>query len=341
MAIFQKGKNWYIDYYFKGRRKRKKVGLSKKLAAQALKDVQVRIFKREYMGAYEEKKILFEDFAKEYLEYVRANKSSGMVRNEEGYINYQLIPALGGQYLFEIMPQAIEKLKASLLLKITPATVNRYLACLKHMFRKAVEWGYLKTNPVKGVRFLKEPPGRLRYLRADEVEALLSACPAHVRPIVVTALNTGMRKGEILNLKWAQVDLKNRKIMVTNSKNNEARVIPVNETLHRELSRLQRKLQSDYVFSDGKGRPFGDIKKGFSSALKRIGIKDFRFHDLRHTFGSQLVMQGVDLRTVQQVMGHKEIKMTVRYSHLSPEHIQEAMEKLDLVWTPDGHHDRS
>lgn len=133
-----------------------------------------------------------------------------------------------------------------------------------------------------------------------------------------------------------QVDLKNRKITVINAKNNEARVIPINKTLYNELSVLRKKSGKEYVFFDDGDRP-GDIRKGFLSALERAGIDDFRFHDLRHTFGSQLVMQRVDLRTVQQVMGHKDIKMTMRYSHLSPEYVQEAIERLDSVWTLYGH----
>jgi len=137
------------------------------------------------------------------------------------------------------------------------------------------------------------------------------------------------------------VDLKNRKIIVINAKNNESRVIPINQTLYRELLTLSQKPNGEYVFSDRNGRAYRDIKKGFSVALNRTGIKDFRFHDLRHTFGSHLVMQGVDLRTVQQVMGHKDIKMTMRYSHLSPEHVQEAMERLDKLWTLYGHQNKS
>lgn len=231
----------------------------------------------------------------------------------------------------------IEKYKAERLAEVSPATVNRELANLKNMYTKAIEWGYVKSNPVKKVKFLKEPPGRLRYLKAEEVDALLKACADHLRPIVITALNTGMRRGELFNLKWTDVDLKNRKITVVNTKNNESRVIPINQTLYKELIEISDESKGEYVFPDRKGHPFKDIKKSFSTALKRAKIEDFRFHDLRHTFGSHLVMQGVDLRTVQQVMGHKDIKMTMRYSHLSPEYVQEAMERLDKAWTLYGH----
>jgi integrase len=337
MGIYLKGKNWYIDYYVKGRRKRKKIGHSKKLALQVLQDVQLKIAKGEYLGIFDEKKIPFEEYAKQYLAFSKANKAWSTYQRRDRFSVDNLVSFFKGKYLFEITSEMIEKYKAARLEKVTPASVNRELACLKHMYTKAIDWGYIKLNPGKGVKRLKEPPGRLRYLNPEEVGGLLEACSDHIRPIVVTALNTGMRKSEILNLRWPQVDLKNRKITVINAKNNESRVIPINQTLYQELLTLPEKVKREYVFSDRNGHPYGDIKNGFSSALKKAGIEDFRFHDLRHTFGSHLVMQGVDLRTVQQVMGHKDIKMTMRYSHLSPEHVQEAMERLDKLWTPCGH----
>ena len=337
MAIFKKGDNWYIDYYLKGHRKRKKIGPSKKLALQVEKDVQIKIAKGEYLGIYEDKKIYFDKYGQQYLEYSKANKAWSTYKKRDWTNINHLTSFFKNKYIFEITPRLIEKYKVMRLERVAPATVNRELACLKHMFTKAIEWGYVKTNPAKSVKLLKEPPGRLRYLRSEEVMALINACADHTRPIVITALNTGMRKDEILNLKWADVDLENRKITVINSKNNESRVIPINQTLHKELSNLSRNTNGEYVFPNREGLPFGDIKKSFSSALKKAKIEDFRFHDLRHTFGSHMVMQGVDLRTVQQVLGHKDIRMTMRYSHLSPEYVQEAMERLDNVWTLYGH----
>ena len=337
MAIFKKGDNWYIDYYLKGHRKRKKIGPSKKLALQVEKDVLIKIAKGEYLGIYDDKKIYFNKYALQYSDYSKANKAWSTYNRRDRFSINSLTSFFKGKYLFELTPLMIEKYKANRLEEVSPATVNRELECLKHMFTKAIDWGLVKTNPVKGIKFLKEPPGRLRYLKSEEVVALLNACANHTRPIVVTALNTGMRKSEILNLKWVDVDLGNRKITVINSKNNESRVIPINQTLHKELSNLSSGTTGAYVFPNRDGLPFGDITKSFSSALKQAKIDDFRFHDLRHTFGSHMVMQGVDLRTVQQVLGHKDIKMTMRYSHLSPEYVQEAMERLDSVWTLYGH----
>ncbi|MEW6675413.1 MAG: site-specific integrase [Nitrospirota bacterium] len=225
----------------------------------------------------------------------------------------------------------IEEYKTQRLREVIPTTINKEIGCLKHMYTKALEWGYLKRNPAKEVKLLKQPPGRLRYLEREEINNLLDACAPHLRPIIVAGLNTGMRKGEILNLKWSDVDLKNRRITLTNTKNNEIRIIPINDTFYQELINLKDNSQGEYVFCNAKKKPFSDIKKAFVSALKRAGIKDFRFHDLRHTFGSHLVMKGVDLRTVQQLLGHKDIKMTMRYSHLSPGHLQEAVVKLDKL----------
>jgi len=337
MGIFQKRNNWYIDYYLKGRRKRKKIGPSKKLALQVLNDVHLKIAKGEYLGIYEDKKIPFNEYTEQYLDYSKANKAKSTYQRQDRICVARLTSFFKDKYIFEITAQMIEKYKAKRLENVSPASVNRELACLKHMYTKAIEWGYVRENPAKGVRLLKESPGRLRYLNPEEVERLINACADHLRPIVITALNTGMRKSEILNLRWKEIDLKNRKITVINAKNNESRVIPINQTLYQKLSSLSTKSNGEYAFPDRNGRPFKEVKKAFSSALQKAKIQDFRFHDLRHTFGSHLVMQGVDIRTVQQVLGHKEIRMTMRYSHLSPEYVQKAIERLDMLWTPSGH----
>lgn len=340
MSVYKKGNNWYIDYYVNGQRKRKKIGPSKKLALQVLEDVHVKIAKEEYLGVYEEKKALFEDFTKHYLDYSKANKALSTYQRDQISVDH-LVSFFKGKHLFEVAPEMIEKYKATRLEKVKPSPINRELACLKHMYTKAIAWGYVKINPAKSVKLFKEPPGRLRYLKPDEVENLLKACPKHIRPVVVTALNTGMRRGEIFNLKWKHVDLDNRKLTVANSKNNESRVIPINQTLHQELSVLFDNNKGEYVFLGRDSQPTKDIRTGFSAALKKAGIEDFRFHDIRHTFGSHLVMEGVNLRTVQQLMGHKDIQMTMRYSHLSHEHVQEAVEKLDRLWTPCRHQEFS
>ncbi|GAI42281.1 unnamed protein product, partial [marine sediment metagenome] len=194
--------------------------------------------------------------------------------------------------------------------RLVQGRVNIELSCLRAMFNKAILWSKAVQNPVRHVKMLSEKNRRLRYLKEDEIERLIANCPDYLRPIVVIALNTGMRKGEILNLKWEDVDLGTRIIYVVNTKTNEKREIPVNTVLYAMLVDLRTK-SGAYVFPNDAGEPYVDIRKGFRTAIKKSHIRNFRFHDLRHTFASQLVMKGVDLKTIQELLGHKSIEMTI------------------------------
>lgn len=164
----------------------------------------------------------------------------------------------------------------------------------------------------------------------DEIQTLLSNCISHLRPIVTVAVHTGMRRGELLNLKWENVNLEQGIITLTDTKNHERRDIPMNQTVKNTLSSLERK--SIYVFPNGKEKGFVDLRESFGTALKRSGITDFRFHDLRHTFASNLVMVGEDLNTVRELMGHKTLNMTLRYAHLAPGKKVKAVNVLDKVF---------
>ena len=142
-----------------------------------------------------------------------------------------------------------------------------------------------------------------------------------------------MRKGEILTLKWDQV--RNGFIYLRKTKNKEPRQIPINDELAAILKEIRNEnhLKSEYVFLYN-GRPVGNIKKGFKSALTKAGIQDFRFHDLRHTFASQILMRGSSLKDVQELLGHKDIKMTMRYAHLTQEHKRNAVNLLNGLTEP-------
>jgi integrase len=159
---------------------------------------------------------------------------------------------------------------------------------------------------------------------------LIDECDPHLRPIVITAFNTGMRKGEILSLTWEQVDLRHGFLLLNVTKSGDRREIPINQTLRDTLMAIPRHITSPYVFWQGEdGRRYGDVKKSFRSALRRAGIKDFTFHDLRHTTGSHLVMAGVDITTVKELLGHKTLSMTMRYAHLAPDHKAKAVTLLE------------
>jgi integrase len=181
---------------------------------------------------------------------------------------------------------------------------------------------------VKGIEFFKEDSGRLRFLEREEIPRLLSNCNDYLLPIVTVALNTGMRRGELFRLKWHDIDIRRDVIHLYKTKNGEARDIPMNEVVKATLIKVRKHPISPYVFCREDGKPYYNLRKSFFTALKKSDIVDFRFHDLRHTFASQLVMSGVDLNTVRELLGHKSLAMTLRYAHLSPNHKKRAVDVL-------------
>ena len=212
----------------------------------------------------------------------------------------------------------------------TDATVNRHMACLRHLFTKAAEWQLVERSPFEKGKSLnfKESNQRIRYLSEDEIGRLLVECPLHLQRIVICAIQTGMRRGEILSLKWNQV--RNGFIYLAKTKSKAPRQIPINdelEDLFKEIRKDQH-LRSEYVFTY-QGERVREVKTSFRAACRRAGIENFRFHDLRHTAASHLVMRGVDLKTVQELLGHKTISMTLRYSHLAESHKRDAINRLN------------
>jgi len=238
------------------------------------------------------------------------------------------------------------------------ASVNREMSCLHHVFSKAVEWEMIERNPFDRGKtlLLKENNKRLRYLSKEEIDRLLPECPKHLRRIVECAIHTGMRRGEILGLKWMQI--RNGMVYLEKTKTNEARQIPIGDDLAKVLKeiRKEQELTSEYVFTYRKSEdklkgsrpvrkrtrpapePMGivNVKSAFKSALTRADIEDFRFHDLRHTFASQLIMRGGTLKDVQEILGHKTMTMTLRYAHLSQEHKKKAVNLLNGLTAYDG-----
>ena len=272
----------------------------------------------------------FGQLAEQYLEWIKGRQASVNVKRSviskhlERYAN---IP------LRMFTTAVVEQLQSELIGKdYRNAYTNKVLRVLKGMFTKAVEWDYVEDETlrrVRKVRLLREDK-HLRYLSIDECQALINACSPYLRPIVIIALYTGMRKSEILNLKWSNIDLANNLILLDRTKNGERREIPINATARNALLTLPRRLDGGLVFSKPRtGKPVRNVNVAFNLACKRAKIIDFRFHDCRHTFASQLVMSGVDLATVSSLLGHKHIAMTMRYSHLAPAHRAKAVEILD------------
>ncbi len=281
----------------------------------------------------------FRELAEQYKEYkISRLKGKHSIDNEACTLK-MLVAKLGKIELGLITTQRLEQLQTDMLAKgLAAATVNRKFDILNNMFTKAVDWDMADESILKRARRVKDLPmhnRRLRYLSREECQTLINTSDPHLTPIIITALNTGMRKGEILGLTWDNVDLKHGFILLDKTKNGERREIPINSGLRATLQDITRRLDVPYVFyAPSTGKPYGNIRKSFASALLRAKIHDFKFHDLRHTFASQLVMTGVDITTVSKLLGHKSLTMTLRYAHLSPAHNVEAVRKLDMFYTP-------
>jgi integrase len=268
--------------------------------------------------------------------------------------------------LSELSGFAIEKWRsARLKAGVKPTTVNRDFAALRGALSKAVEWKLLKVHPMADVKDARtDRTGRIRYLDPAEETRLLKVLDGrddrrrqerdranawrrereydllptfgpytdHLTPLVLVALHTGCRRGELLDLRWQDADLVASSLTVRGetAKSKQTRVLPLNATAVKVLRswRPANAERDAYVFPGRDGGRMDDLKTAFLRLIRAADIRRFRFHDLRHTFASKLVMAGVDLNTVRELLGHSDIKMTLRYAHLAPEHKAAAVAKL-------------
>jgi integrase len=241
---------------------------------------------------------------------------------------------IGAHTLADLTPALIGQCRDKLLAGTTPrgtqrapATVVRYLAALSNVLTAAVkEWGWLEDSPARKLRKPKEPRGRVRFLSDDERERLLAACRESDNPFlycaVVVALSTGMRKGELMGLTWADVDMPGGRITLHETKNNERRVVPLVGHAVTAIRTLPRRIDTPLLFPGKvkRDRPI-DLRAPWEAALKRAGISDFRWHDLRHSCASYLAMSGATAGEIAEVLGHKTLQMVQRYSHFAESHV--------------------
>jgi len=322
--------SWYADWYDAQGRRRRKAFPTKKQAEDCLSYQKTIRFEEKIMGVKRFQKYYFKELKDRFLKFSKAQKK---LRTYESYVlrMSHLNKFFSDKFLQDITPAQIDAYKTYRLQLVSPSTVNRELACLRNALNRAVEWGMIESIPQ--IKLLKEPPGIVRFLSKDEMESLLSELknsPHALHLAVIIALNTGMRKGEILALQWKDIDLENRIIhaektrdhkgRIFSCKDNERRDLPINNVLYALLSKEKNK----------KGNLFKNLefKKSWYGLLRRSNITNFRFHDLRHTFASYLVMEGVDITTVSHLLGHSKIQMTMKYAHLSPDHRKKALERI-------------
>lgn len=272
----------------------------------------------------------------------------------------------------EITPAIIEQLSIKRLNEgISNATLNRDIGTLKALLSKATEWGFIKENPLEKLKLFKiDRAPKVRYLSPEEENRLRQALlerekqlkqdrkranewrrargyplfpefgedesSDHLMPMVLLSINTGLRQGELFNLTWDMVDISGRSIIISGqvTKNNSSRYIPLNDEAFKVIKQIHDKPhpENGLVFPGKNNQPFNNVKRSWTSVLDKAGITQFRWHDIRHHFASKLVMAGVDLNTVRELLGHSDIKMTLRYAHLAPEYKINAVKKIDWIF---------
>ena len=325
---------YYIDYYDEGgKRKRESTGSSSHAFANEL------LIKRKDEVAQRKKlperyipKIKLSDFVDtEYLPiHAKGLKNESNIKG----ICKKLKAYFGDKYLHEITSRMVEIYKKERMDKVQDNTINNELNTLSGIFTKAIEWEKALINPVHKIkRFrIKE---RTRILERWEQQALIESAgkermAPHLQPMIILSLNTGLRKEELLSLKWPDIDFENEVVLVRaeNAKYNKSRHIDLNRHSLDVLRSLPQR--RDYVFCDIKGQRFNNFRRSFQSAAKRVGLKDIVIHDLRRTFGSNCVMDGVSLVTVQVWMGHASINTTIKhYGHLVKSFRKEEIKKIE------------
>lgn len=337
---------WVIDFTCKGKRITRVIGESKREAEAALAAMKSDILREKYgLGRASRQEVLFETHAKEYLELCSRQSKKSWKSDELSVASLNRF--FKGETLPSITPEKVERYRAARKVEaaknskagtpISPATCNRELAALKTLLSKAVEWGRIEVNPAARVKLLKEPPGRERILTEGEAKKLLEVASAEFRPVIITALGTGARRGEILNLKWADLDFVMGVITIVNSKSGRSRKIPMSGAVASALGAVPK--HGEYVFWNPETKTrIKDIKTAWAATCARAkknpdnekdpGITGVRFHDLRHTALTWMLQGGADIMSVSKIAGHASIVMTQRYCHASPESMRRAVEKL-------------
>ena len=326
MRIFKRNgspKWWATWNDQKGRRHRKSTGTNDKKLAQTLASKwQQESYMEQHFGVIPD--IPFQDALLRYAEAKKRENPKGFNASRR-YQLQLLLDNFGTLMLTEIDARAIRDFADMRRKTVTDSTLHRDLAVLKAIMNKAREEGDLTILPV--FPKVKLPKGRTRWLTIEEESRLLEASPDHLKVLIAFALDTGGRRSELFRLDWQHVDLANGRITFTETKNGEDRSVRLSDRALRILLAQEPK-DSGIVFTY-LGKPIKDVKTAFGKARKKAGLEDVRFHDLRHTFASRLVQQGLPLYEVMHMTGHKTLTMVQRYSHLSPEFQQRAVVALN------------
>jgi integrase len=321
---------WWISWTdAQGRRRARKTDAQNITQAKQIRAAELtRVEQARILGHAPPGAETFKEVADRYLKYQKARLTPKAYEREESILRLHLA-RFDSLKLSAIRKVDVQRYVTERALEVSAASVRRELAVLTHLFSLAVEWEIVPVSPARSVKAPKLPPGRVRYLQPTELKAVLEACPDGLRQIVALLVSTGMRRGEVMGLRYLDVDIQNRRILLPQTKNNTSRVVYLNEMALMVLKSMPAGSPGDRVFADWTPN---QVTMQFSRVCVRLKILDFSLHDLRHTCASWMRMSGADIHTVAEQLGHKTLVMARRYQHLSPAYLGEAVNRLDAVF---------
>ncbi len=327
--VYRRGRVWWVRFRADGQHVRRSARTHKKSEAQAF---LLRLMDEHAAGARDERP------RHPYAEAVERFFAEASIkpRTKASYQSNDKAcrPTLGSLRLADINRRALaDHISARKQAGVTDATIRRDLAFLSSLFSMAIRWEWVDTNSVTAVstRSLKESRPRTRFLTRTEFSALKRAAPDFLKPMLVLAVETGMRREELLSVTVRSIDLQRQEVHLDKTKTNAPRRVPLTDTAVVTVEGLlnaPNRPSSPYLFCKADGSRYVDPKKAFASALKCRGIKDFRWHDLRHTFASWWVQGGGDLYRLSRVLGHSTLQMSARYGHLRTDDLHDEMRTL-------------
>ena len=345
MSVRMIRKSWWVDFRANHTRYRKRSPENSRAGALAYEAMlRQKLARGESIDRPEDAAKQVQTFAifaaRWFEEYVIPNNKFSEQRTKKYVLSASLVPFFGKLQLSQITAHTIEQYKALLLKQgVTPKTIKNRLTVLNKCLNTANEWLELQTAPPK-IKWPKCPPARTDYLSPDECKLLLSHTEGTVREMLLTALRTGMRQGELKGLQWSDVDWQSRNIVVRHSrcdyrktlgspKSNRERYIPIDVDVYEMLYR--RKKSTGYVFLDVDGEPFDNkrLNRRLTTLCKKAGLRKVGWHVLRHTFASHLAMRGVPIVAVKELLGHSNIVTTMRYAHVAPSTLRSAIDMLN------------
>jgi len=338
--------NWFIEFQCLGQTVRRTSGTPSKVQAKALEE-RLRREIQDRIAAGKLPTVPFGEAIDRYFETILSPRGKDKVRAKDIYVLDKLRARFGAETPLDSITSAdIARYRDELVTKheLSPSTANREISYMRAIINRAANDWNISTAPFR-VKMFREPPGRVRWLTADEEKRLLEECSSHLQPIVIFLMDTGCRKDEALNLTWRDVIFEKGRARIRIEADRTKNATATGKAVPKRTTRLLRRLYknrpngSDHVFlfvpKTKKGgkvrppRPLGNIQIGFKAACRRAQIEDLNIHDLRHHYASRLVQLGVPLQRVQRLLGHKSMRMTERYAHLAPSDLDDAVAVLD------------